>query len=180
LCVLEAAALGVPTVAYDVDGLRDAVRDGHTGWLVRKGELFEDVAQRAVKELSDPSRRAAMAAACREWASRLDWDDSAERMAALIRASIVRGTSQGSRRGAWILTYAGFPGPGPAGSGTAGSGTAGTGTPGSGTSGGREVLAEGPVLDYLVGKGAEGVTFRPATPLERLLGRAAGESGLLR
>ena len=26
LCVLEAAALGVPTVAYDVDGLRDAVR----------------------------------------------------------------------------------------------------------------------------------------------------------
>jgi glycosyltransferase involved in cell wall biosynthesis len=35
LCVLEAAALGVPTVAYDVEGLRDAVRDGETGWLVR-------------------------------------------------------------------------------------------------------------------------------------------------
>ena len=37
LCVLEAAALGVPTVAFDVDGLRDAVRDGETGWLVRAG-----------------------------------------------------------------------------------------------------------------------------------------------
>ena len=34
LSVLEAAAWGVPTVAYDVDGLRDAVRDGITGWLV--------------------------------------------------------------------------------------------------------------------------------------------------
>ena len=32
--VAEAAALGVPTVAYDVEGLRDAVRDGQTGWLV--------------------------------------------------------------------------------------------------------------------------------------------------
>ena len=40
LCVLEAAALGVPTVAFDVDGLRDAVRDGETGWLVRAGERW--------------------------------------------------------------------------------------------------------------------------------------------
>ena len=68
LCVLEAAALGVPTVAYDVDGLRDAVRDGETGWLVRDGELIEDVTERAVKELADPARRAAVAAACRGWA----------------------------------------------------------------------------------------------------------------
>ncbi len=43
LCVLEAAALGVPTVAYDVEGLRDAVRDGQTGWLVRDGEELADV-----------------------------------------------------------------------------------------------------------------------------------------
>ena len=43
LCVLEAAALGVPTVAYDVDGLRESVRDGETGWLVRDGEQLADV-----------------------------------------------------------------------------------------------------------------------------------------
>jgi glycosyltransferase involved in cell wall biosynthesis len=42
LCVLEAAALGVPTVAYDVEGLRDAVRDGETGWLVKPGEQLAD------------------------------------------------------------------------------------------------------------------------------------------
>src|SRR5208337_1401536 len=40
LCVLEAAALGVPTVAYDVDGLRDSVTAGtslarrHEAWIV--------------------------------------------------------------------------------------------------------------------------------------------------
>jgi len=87
LCVLEAAALGVPTVAFDVDGLRDSVLDGRTGWLVRDGEEYADVVERALKELSDPERRAAMAAACREWAGQFDWDRSAGQLAALIRAA---------------------------------------------------------------------------------------------
>jgi glycosyltransferase involved in cell wall biosynthesis len=95
LCVLEAAALGVPTVAFDVDGLRDAVRDGETGWLVRDGERIEDVAERAVKELADPARRAAVAAACRAWAGRFSWDASAARMAGLVAAATAAGTSRG-------------------------------------------------------------------------------------
>jgi glycosyltransferase involved in cell wall biosynthesis len=95
LCVLEAAALGVPTVAFDVDGLRDAVRDGETGWLVRDGERIEDVAERAVKELADPARRAAVAAACRAWAARFSWDASAARMARLVAAATAAGTSRG-------------------------------------------------------------------------------------
>jgi glycosyltransferase involved in cell wall biosynthesis len=95
LCVLEAAALGVPTVAYDVDGLRDAVRDGETGWLVRADQRLDDVAERAVKELSDPVRRAEMAAACRSWAGQFDWDSSAGLMAGLVVAAIH------DRGGAW-------------------------------------------------------------------------------
>jgi glycosyltransferase involved in cell wall biosynthesis len=95
LCVLEAAALGVPTVAFDVDGLRDAVRDGETGWLVRDGERIEDVAERAAKELADPARRAAVAAACRAWAARFSWDASAARMAGLVAAATAAGTSRG-------------------------------------------------------------------------------------
>jgi glycosyltransferase involved in cell wall biosynthesis len=153
LCVLEAAALGVPTVAYDVDGLRDAVRDGQTGWLVRDGELIEDVTQRAVKELADPARRAAVAAACRGWASQLGWDRSAARMSGLIWASIQNGTSRASRPGAWIVSCPGRRSP-------------------------SEVVAEGPVLDVLIGHDPGTVTLvRPATPLERLLGRANGEAG---
>ena len=107
LCVLEAAALGVPTVAYDVDGLRDVVRDGETGWLVRAGELIEDVTERAVKELTDPARRAAVAAACRSWAAQLSWDQSVARMAALVEAATQNGTSRADRRGAWIVAGGG-------------------------------------------------------------------------
>lgn len=98
LCVLEAAALGVPTVAYDVDGLRDAVRDGETGWLVRAGQRLEDTTERAVKELSDPARRAEMAAACRRWAGQFDWDTSVGLMAGLIAGAHRRQAR--SRRGA--------------------------------------------------------------------------------
>lgn len=90
LCVLEAAALGVPTVAYDVDGLRDAVRHGETGWLVRDGERIEDVTERALKELADPARRAEVAAACRAWAGQFDWDHSVALMADLITAALCR------------------------------------------------------------------------------------------
>jgi len=84
LCVLEAAAAGVPTVAFDVEGLRDAVLDGQTGWLVRDGAALADVVEQALKELSDPARRAEIAAACRAWAARFDWDQSAAQLAALL------------------------------------------------------------------------------------------------
>ena len=94
LCVLEAAALGVPTVAYDVDGLRDAVRDGETGWLVRADQRIEDVTERAVKELSDSVRRAEVAAACRRWAGQFDWDGSVAQLAELI-IDAVHGNSRG-------------------------------------------------------------------------------------
>jgi len=144
LCVVEAAALGVPTVAYDVEGLRDAVRDGETGWLVRDGEELGEVVERAAKELADPDRRATVAAACRAWAAQLSWAASTARMARLIEASVRRGTSRGTRAGAWVVS----PVPDQP-----------------------EVVAEGPVLDVLLERG--GVTVRRATPAERLLGQVA-------
>ncbi|MFD6098313.1 glycosyltransferase family 4 protein [Nocardiopsis flavescens] len=84
LTVIEAARLGVPTVAYDVDGLRDSVRDGETGWLVRDGEELADVVSRALKELSDPHRRAAVRRACRDWAERFTWEASGAEMTRLV------------------------------------------------------------------------------------------------
>jgi glycosyltransferase involved in cell wall biosynthesis len=145
LCVIEAAALGVPSVAYDTDGLRDAVRDGQTGWLVKHGETLVDVVDRALKELSDPVRRAAIAANCRDWAAQFDWGASTARMAALIQAAVTAGTSRARRHGTWIVTPADAPDGRDA-----------------------EVLAEGPVLDALIAAGA--TVRRPATPLERLTG----------
>ncbi|MEE2038731.1 glycosyltransferase family 4 protein [Nocardiopsis sp. CT-R113] len=88
LTVIEAARLGVPTVAYDVDGLRDSVRDGETGWLVRDGEDLADAVARAVEELSDPRRAEAVRHACRAWASRFTWEASGARMARLAAAEL--------------------------------------------------------------------------------------------
>jgi glycosyltransferase involved in cell wall biosynthesis len=98
LCVLEAAQLGVPTVAYDVDGLRDAVRHGVTGWLVRPGERIEDVTQKAMAELADPVRRAEIARACRAWARQFDWDSSAGQVAELIASATSAGATSSVRR----------------------------------------------------------------------------------
>jgi glycosyltransferase involved in cell wall biosynthesis len=145
LCVLEAAALGVPTVSYDVEGLRDAVRDGQTGWLVRDGEQLADVVERAVKELADPGRREQVAAACRAWAAQLSWERSTARMARLVEACVRMRTARGTRAGAWIV---------------------------SDHDSGDQVVAEGPVLATLLDSGA--TILRPATPAERLLGEATG------
>ncbi len=84
LTVLEAAALGVPTVAYDVAGLRDSVRDGVTGWLVRDGEKLADVVERALAELESPRRRAEVAEACRAWAREFTWARTGANITELI------------------------------------------------------------------------------------------------
>ncbi|MGW2219063.1 glycosyltransferase family 4 protein [Nonomuraea sp. NPDC001684] len=88
LTVIEAAALGVPTVAYDVAGLRDSVRDGVTGWLVRDGESLAEVTGRALEELADPRRRAEVAAACRAWAGEFTWARTGANMTGLILAKL--------------------------------------------------------------------------------------------
>ncbi len=148
LCVLEAAALGVPTVAYDVEGLRDAVRDGETGWLVRAGEQLADVVERAAKELADQDRREQVAASCRDWAARLSWDRSTARMAELAGACVSAGSARGTMDSACVIS----------------------------TEGGDEVVAEGPVLDALVASG--GTVLRPATTAERLLGEVTSRPGI--
>jgi glycosyltransferase involved in cell wall biosynthesis len=164
LCVLEAAALGVPTVAYDVEGLRDAVRDGQTGWLVREGEELADVVERAAKELADPVRRAEVSAACRHWAGQLSWERSTARMAELIAACVRLGTSRGTQDGAWVVA--------PGGQGGLGGFRRGRMRciPAGG-----HILAEGPVLDVLLAAG--GALIRPATPTERLLGERSSATG---
>jgi glycosyltransferase involved in cell wall biosynthesis len=40
LIVTEANSQGTPAIVYDTDGLRDSVKDGETGMLVRSGDIF--------------------------------------------------------------------------------------------------------------------------------------------
>jgi glycosyltransferase involved in cell wall biosynthesis len=89
LSVIEAAAFGVPTVAYDVAGLRDSVRDGVTGWLVRDGEVLADVVDRAIGELADPVRQAEIQQACRSWAGEFTWGRAGATITTLIATELL-------------------------------------------------------------------------------------------
>jgi glycosyltransferase involved in cell wall biosynthesis len=81
LVVVEAATYGVPTLARNVPGLRDSIRDGRTGWLAgRESDPLDlvvdellDSARAALELLHDPEQRRRMAADCREWSSGFSW-----------------------------------------------------------------------------------------------------------
>jgi glycosyltransferase involved in cell wall biosynthesis len=78
--VIDAAGYGVPTVARDVPGLRDSVRDGSTGWLVPDSDDLAVVEQRltaqirtALRELDEPENLALTVKACHAWAAAFSW-----------------------------------------------------------------------------------------------------------
>lgn len=73
---LEAAACGTATVASDSPGLRDSVRDGETGYLVRHGDI-DALAHRLRAILQDPALRDRLGTGARRFAGRYTWDRSA-------------------------------------------------------------------------------------------------------
>jgi glycosyltransferase involved in cell wall biosynthesis len=85
LTVLEANACGVPAVASDVAGLRDAVRHGETGILVPHGDvaLLADALRQV---LEDPGYRARLSAGAMRWAQRFSWEAGAADTAAIVEA----------------------------------------------------------------------------------------------
>lgn len=77
---LEAAACGLPVVAGDSGGAPETVRAGETGYVV-DGRRVADVAEAVSRALLEPC----LGADGREWARRCwQWDERAERMAALL------------------------------------------------------------------------------------------------
>ncbi|WP_310963064.1 glycosyltransferase family 4 protein [Nocardioides terrisoli] len=100
--VVEAASYGVPTVARDVPGMRDSVRDTTTGWLLREpaddlvavqARLLAGIEQ-ALEELDDEERREEIAVACRAWAARFSWEEMHDgAVAAVLQALEKGGTS---------------------------------------------------------------------------------------
>jgi glycosyltransferase involved in cell wall biosynthesis len=74
LSVIEANAHGCPAVAYDVPGLRAAIRHGETGLLAADNEGFH----RALSFfLGDPDARKRYSMAARRWADGFTWEASA-------------------------------------------------------------------------------------------------------
>ena len=82
IVVMEAAAHGVPTVAYrSAGGVAESVHDGETGLLV---DDFDSFTAAVESLLADQDRRAAMAVACRRWSQTYSWASTADEFASLV------------------------------------------------------------------------------------------------
>jgi len=87
LTVIEANACGTPNVATDVPGLRDAVRDGETGLLVRFGDPAA-LAAAVLRIITDDGLRDRLVANGRVWAARFSWERAADATETLIEEAI--------------------------------------------------------------------------------------------
>ena len=83
LSVIEANYHGTPAVAYDVPGLRAAIRPGQTGLLVRDDPGFRDALARL---LHDNALWTRLSANAREWARRFDWDTAAAQTLSIMQS----------------------------------------------------------------------------------------------
>ena len=84
LVLLEGGACGLPSIGSDCTGIREAIRDGVTGYLFRQGDA-EALAQRIVELATNPDRRTTMGRAARAFVEQYF---SEERYAAGIVAVI--------------------------------------------------------------------------------------------
>jgi len=87
ISTMEASACGLPVLASDSPGLRDAVRDGTSGYLVPHHDV-EAWAARMRELLTDPAHRARLSEQGRAWAERFDWDNEARKMLAALRGLV--------------------------------------------------------------------------------------------
>ncbi|MGN6390955.1 MAG: glycosyltransferase family 4 protein [Gemmatimonadales bacterium] len=77
ITVIEAAACGTPSLASDSPGLRDSVRHGRTGFLVRHGDV-EGLAARMLELADAPLLVETLGAEARRFTEGLTWDRTAQ------------------------------------------------------------------------------------------------------
>ena len=87
ISVLEAAAFGLPTLAYDADGVRNAVVAGRTGLLFPLGSPAEVFAAAVRSWQSQPSAYEALARGAREhYETSANWPNTVRQLMPLIEA----------------------------------------------------------------------------------------------
>lgn len=84
MVALESAAHGLPTVAFAVGGVPDAVAEGRSGTLVDAGDYA--MLRDAVIAILDQPRNESTINACREFAADKSWHRFGERLRQLVRA----------------------------------------------------------------------------------------------
>ena len=87
MVALESAAHGLPTIAFAVGGVSDAVQDGRTGTLVEPGD-YGGLGGAVIRQLAQ-TRDESTAAICRDFAACKAWPVFGERLRKLLGASNV-------------------------------------------------------------------------------------------
>ena len=80
---MEANACGTPVVGYDVPGIHDSMRNGHTAILVEDG-CVNRLSEAALELLLHSSERLRMSREACEWAAKFTWDNTAEDFLAVL------------------------------------------------------------------------------------------------
>ena len=96
--VVEAAAYGVPTLARNVPGLRDSIRDGRTGWLIGHEDDAPEVvaadlltaADTVLTALQDREERRRVAEECRAWAHGFTWARMHDQVVEVVTQELAR------------------------------------------------------------------------------------------
>ena len=83
--VMEAASASVPTLAFDVAGVRDSVDNGVSGLLASNETEF---IEKWISLASQPSRRTQMADAARLRAATFTWDRAVDMFEAVLHETV--------------------------------------------------------------------------------------------
>ncbi|MBT8764473.1 glycosyltransferase family 4 protein [Desulfohalobiaceae bacterium Ax17] len=84
--VTDANALGTPAVGYDIPGLRDSIKNGYNGILVKPHLQF--FADALINVLENVSFRKQLSQNAIKWAKQFSWDRSADEFERLIKITI--------------------------------------------------------------------------------------------
>jgi len=87
LSVIEAAASGTPSIAYDVPGLRDTIVDGKTGMLVKSGDI-NSLSQCLSRLLADKGRIKSLGDEALKRSAHFKWDNTAREFERVIKKCI--------------------------------------------------------------------------------------------
>jgi len=87
LTVIEAAACGTTSIASNVSGLCDSVKDGETGLLFKAGDAV-DCANKMEMIYNDTALRDALENSAKNYAASFDWETAAQETLLLMRKVI--------------------------------------------------------------------------------------------
>ncbi len=87
LVVMEAASQGTPSVVFDVAGLRDSVKNGKTGIVLKKNNP-DEMALAVLKLLNDKAKYRRLQLNALDWAKSLTWEKIARKSYELIISAV--------------------------------------------------------------------------------------------